>query len=84
MVTLVGTRCRRSAMYYNQFEYPLFTVMDEPEFYKGAKKAGIYFVETTNYLPMRGNVWYSLPMIMYCLENKYILNPILKTLSILV
>jgi hypothetical protein len=37
-------------MYYNQFEYPLFTVMDEPEFYKGAKKAGIYFVETTKAL----------------------------------
>jgi hypothetical protein len=29
--------------------------MDEPEFYKGIKKAGIYFVETTQYLPMRGN-----------------------------
>ena len=65
-------RCRRTAMYFNQFEYPLFTVMDEPEYYKGIKKAGIYFVETMNYLPMRGNGWYSLPMIMYCLENNII------------
>ena len=71
-------RCRRTAMYYNQFEYPLFTVMDEPEFYKGAKKAGIYFVETTNYLPMRGNGWYSLPMIMYALENKLIIESDIK------
>ena len=71
-------------MYYNQFEYPLFTVIDEPEFYKGAKKAGIYCVETTNYLPMRGNGWYSLPMIMYALENKLIIESDIKTLSILV
>jgi len=71
-------RCRRTAMYYNQFEYPLFTVMDEPEFYKGIKKAGIYFVETTNYIPMRGNGWYSLPMIMYCLENKLIIETDIK------
>ena len=46
--------------------------MDEPQFYTGAKKAGIYFVHTTNYIPMRGNGWYSLPMIMYCLEQKLI------------
>jgi hypothetical protein len=71
-------RCRRTAMYYNQYEYPLFTVMDEPEFYNGIKKAGIYFVHTTNYLPMRGNGWYSLPMIMYCLENKLIIESDIK------
>jgi hypothetical protein len=56
-------RCRRNALFFNQFEYPLFTVMDEPQFYTGTKKAGIYFVHTTNYIPMRGNGWYSLPMI---------------------
>ena len=71
-------RCRRMAMYFNQFEYPLFTVMDEPEFYNGQKRAGIYFVHTTNYLPMRGNGWYSLPMIMYCLENKLIIESDIK------
>ena len=65
-------------MYYSLFEYPLFTVMDEPEFYNGIKKAGIYFVHTTNYLPMRGNGWYSLPMIMYCLENKLIIESDIK------
>jgi hypothetical protein len=59
-------------MYYNEYDYPLFTVIDEPVFYKGEKKTGLYFVMTTNYLPMRGNGWYSLPMVMYCLENKLI------------
>ena len=71
-------RCRRTAMYYNQFEYPLFTVMDEPQFYKGVKKAGICFVETTNYMPFRGNGWYSLPMIIYGLENKLIIETDIK------
>ena len=71
-------RCRRTAMYYNQYEYPLFTVMDEPQFYKGVKKAGIFFVETTNYMPMRGNGFYSLPMIMYCLDNKKIVETDIK------
>ena len=65
-------RCRKNAMYYNEYDYPLFTVIDEPVFYKGEKKTGLYFVMTTNYLPMRGNGWYSLPMVMYCLENKLI------------
>jgi hypothetical protein len=52
--------------------------MDEPQFYKGAKKAGIYFVETTNYMPFRGNGWYSLPMVMYGLENKLIIETDIK------
>ena len=52
--------------------------MDEPQFYKGVKKAGIYFVETTNYMPFRGNGWYSLPMIIYGLENKLIIETDIK------
>ena len=71
-------RCRRNALVFNQFDYPLFTVMDEPQFYTGAKKAGIYFIHTTNYLPMRGNGWYSLPMVMYALEQKLIIESDIK------
>ena len=62
-------RCRKSVMYHNKYDYPLFTVIDEPVFYQGIKKAGLYFVETMNYVPMRGNGWYSQPMIEYCLES---------------
>ena len=62
-------RCRKTCLYYNQYEYPLFTVIDEPVFYQGVKKAGLFFVKTTNYLPLRGNGWYSLPMIEYCLKE---------------
>jgi hypothetical protein len=46
--------------------------MDEPIIYNGIKKTGLYFVETECYLPMRGNGWYSQPMIEYCLNNHLI------------
>jgi 5-methylcytosine-specific restriction protein A len=65
-------KCRKNELYYSTYEYPLFTVMDEPVEYKGLKKAGLYYVETEAYLPMRGNGWYSLPMISYCLVNSII------------
>ena len=62
-------RCRKNILYYSKFDYPLFTVMDEPVIYKGKKRPGLYFVETDQYLPMRGNGWYSQPMIEYCLSS---------------
>ena len=65
-------KCRKNALYYSKYDYPLFTVMDEPVPYKGIKKTGLYFVTTRNYVPMRGNGWYSLPMVEYCLKNNII------------
>jgi hypothetical protein len=46
--------------------------MDELLPYTGKKLTGLYFVITDSYVPLRGNGWYSLPMIEYCLENKII------------
>jgi hypothetical protein len=65
-------RCRRTAMCYNQFEYPLFTVMDKPTEYKGQTGAGLYYVETAQYFPFRGFGWYSYPLIKYGLDNDLI------------
>ena len=62
-------RCRKTCLYYNQHDYPLFTVIDEPVRYQGVKKAGLFYVETMNYLPLRGYGWYSLPMVEYCLSE---------------
>ena len=59
-------------MYFSKYDYPLFTVMDEPVPYKGIKNTGLYFVITDNYVPMRGNGWYSQPMIEYALEQNLI------------
>jgi 5-methylcytosine-specific restriction protein A len=65
-------KCRKNAMYFSKYDYPLFTVMDEPVPYKGIKNTGLYFVVTDSYVPMRGNGWYSQPMIEYALEQNLI------------
>jgi hypothetical protein len=61
-------RCRKNQLFYSKYDYPLFTVMDEPVIYTGLKKAGYYAVETDCYIPLRGNGWYLLPEIEYCLS----------------
>ena len=63
---------RKNQMYYAQYEYPVFSVMDQPVKYNGQTGAGLYFVETKRYLPLRGNGWYYEPMIKYCLEQNII------------
>ena len=66
-------RCRKNCMYYNKFDYPLFTVMDKVDDYKNDySKPGLYYVECKQYFPLRGNGWYSQPEIQYCLHEKLI------------
>ena len=69
MYKLDINKCRRNCLYYSKYEYPVFNVMDEVETYKGIKQPGLYFVESLNYIPLRGSGWYSQPMIEYCLEH---------------
>ena len=62
-------KCRKNQMYYNKYNYPQFTVMDKVEEYKGDhSRAGKYYVECKRYFPLRGNGFYSQPMIEYCLN----------------
>ena len=55
-------------------DFPVFSVMDKVEEYKEKSKLlpGLYFVETDNYFPMRGNRWYLYTMVQYCLDEKII------------
>ena len=71
-------RCRKNSLMYSQYDYPLFTVMDEPTEYKGLKATGLFFIESNNYLPLRANGWYSLPMVEYCLSTKIITEEDIK------
>ena len=64
--------CRRNKLRFNTFDYPLFTVLDQFEIYKGQTKAGKYYVETNNYMPLRGNGFYYYPTIKHCLEENII------------
>ena len=66
-------KCRKNCLRYSRYDFPLFTVMDQPKPYTGARlKPGLYYVETESYFPMRGNGWYSQPMIEFCLAQEYI------------
>ena len=65
-------KCRKNNMYYSKYDWCVYSVMDDVTKFKGVVKCGFFFVVTDNYFPMRGNGWYSEPMIQYCLEQKFI------------
>ena len=62
-------KCRKNVLYYGQFNSPVFSDMDSPVVYTYQTGAGLYYVESDNYFPVRGNGWFSEPMINYCLTN---------------
>ena len=73
-------KCRKNIMYYSQYDYPVFTVMDKPEIYDKDihNGPGIYFIESKNYFPLRCNGWYYKPMVDYCIDNNIIKHSDIK------
>ena len=73
-------KCRRNIILHNNEDYPVFTVLDKVEKYVESKelKTGVYFVETNNYFPLRGNRWYHLPIVKYCLRKNIIKHADIK------
>jgi len=65
-------KCRKNQLYYSQYEYPVFSVMDFPVKFEGRFKPGLYYVETKQYFPMRGTGWYYEPTVKYCLSENMI------------
>ena len=63
---------------FNDYDIPLFTVMDQPKPYKNHTCAGLYYVETAQCFPMHGNGWYHYPIIKYCLDLQLIKNTDIK------
>ena len=52
--------------------------MDNFEVYTNQTGAGVYYIKTDNYFPMRGNGYYYFNMVDYCLKNKIITNDNIK------
>ena len=72
-------KCRKNMLYYSNYDYPLFTVMDQPEKFEGkVNKPGIYYIECDKGFPLHGNGWYSQPMVKYCLSQNIITNDNVK------
>ena len=46
--------------------------MDSVKKYDGECGAGLYYIESDNYIPLRGNGWYYYPIVGYCLKEKII------------
>jgi len=66
-------KCRKNILLYSKYDIPIYTVLDKPTVYKNEKiEPGFYFIESNNYFPLRGNGWYTQPLIIYCIEQKII------------
>jgi hypothetical protein len=55
-----------------KFGWPIYNVFDEVKPFDGEIKTGFYYIETTNYLPFRGNGWYDADLVYYALEQNII------------
>lgn len=69
-----ANRMRKNILINSKLDYPIYSVMDYPMRFKEGDKVtvGIYYVETEQYFPFRGNGWYPYVMVQYGLDNKLI------------
>ena len=66
-------KCRRNLTYNSKYKFPVFTVMDTVTAFTGKIQCGFYYIQNThNTFPLRGNGWYSQPMVEYVLDNQLI------------
>jgi len=50
-------KCRRNILLNFNYEFPVYSVMDLPTPFFGVVKCGMYFIETSNVFPFRGDGW---------------------------
>lgn len=68
---------------YSEYNYAIYSSLDEPKAYEGKLGTGFFFIETKNYFPFKGNGWYSYPLVSFGLQKgiitdssiKYVLRP---------
>jgi len=65
-------RCRKNILYHSKYEYPVYSVMDLPRKFDGIIKCGLFFIETNNIYPFRGDGWYCEELVLYGLEQNLI------------
>lgn len=74
-------KCRTEILLNSVYNWPVYTVMDDVEIYNKSihNNAGLYYIEQDeNNFPLRGNGWYSLPMVKYCIKNNIIKHSNIK------
>ena len=65
-------RCRKNNLYYSNYEFPVYSVMDYPTEFSGKIKCGFYYVTSNNNFPLRGSGWYCEALINHCLMHSII------------
>ena len=55
---MISTSAEINCITTNEHEYPVFIIMDKPEVYNKDvhNDAGIYFIQSKNYFPLRNKV----------------------------
>ncbi len=46
LFTIDINKCRRNILFYEKYDFPIFTVMDSVEKYIGQSGAGLYYIES--------------------------------------
>ena len=67
-------KCRRNMLINSNYNYCVFSVLDNIEPFNGIVQDGIYYVECENRFPMRGNIFYTRPIVEYALSIGRITN----------
>jgi hypothetical protein len=72
--TIDINKCRRNILLNHKYDYCVFNVMDDVEVFDINTEIieGLYYIETDNYFPLRGNGWYYHSLTSYCLDNSII------------
>lgn len=71
-------KCRTNIWRYSDYDYCVFSVLDDIQKFRPTDEEhnqipiGFYYIETKRMLPLKGNGWYSYPVVRYCIENKLI------------
>ena len=77
-------KCRKNIVTYSKYNYCVFSVLDNVKPFdidnEETKKipTGYYYVESDRLFPLKGNGWYSNPMIKYCLKKGIITREQIK------
>ena len=72
--TIDINKCRRNILLNHKYDYCVFNVMDDPKKinFNMEIREGLYYVESDNCFPLRGNGWYYHSLIAHCLDNSII------------
>jgi hypothetical protein len=77
-VSIDCNKTRKNLLYYSKYDFPKYNTMDDITKFKslrdknGKYKIGFFYVETSNYFPLRGNGYYCSELVIYCIHENII------------